>query len=291
MSSLASSVSETAPEALRADSLSFRVADRALVDRVDLTLKTGEVVGLLGPNGSGKSTLLRLLARLAEPSGGTVLLNGAPIAGLDRRAVARTVGYLPQSARSEWPLAVREAVMLGRTPYLSPLSRPSDADQIAVDRALERTDTASLAERSVTTLSGGERMRVMLARVLAGEPSLLLLDEPVTGLDPRHQLEAMLLLEQLAQEGRGALVVLHDLTLAARFCHRVCVMHQGRIVAEGKPGDALDPATIETAFEVEARTIGTGTETLVVPWAVRPRRAPAPPLGGSAESGLGGIDA
>lgn len=292
MSSPASSVSEPAPEALRAERLSFHVADRALVDRVDLTLRSGEVVGLLGPNGSGKSTLLRLLARLAEPSDGSVLLNDTPIAGLDRRAVARAVGYLPQGARSDWPISVRDAVTLGRTPYLSPLSRPSDADRIAVDLALERTDTASLAARSVTTLSGGERMRVMLARVLAGEPSLLLLDEPVTGLDPRHQLEAMALLERLARDGHGALVVLHDLTLAARFCHRVCVMHRGRIVAEGKPSDALDAATIETAFEIETRTIGCGAEAVVVPWAVRLRQGQPPTPGDSATGGaIGDVDA
>ncbi|WPZ34296.1 ABC transporter ATP-binding protein [Thalassobaculum sp. OXR-137] len=254
---------------LRACDVSLDVGNRALLDRVSLHVRPGEVVGLLGPNGSGKSTLLRILARLAEPTGGTVTLDDAPMVGLDRRITARTLGYLPQSARSEWPISARETVMLGRTPFLSPVSRISEADRTAVDEALAVTDTSHLAERAVTTLSGGERMRVMLARVLAGEPTLLLLDEPVTGLDPRHQLEAMILLDRLAQDGRGTLVVLHDLTLAARFCHRVYVLHEGMVVAEGPPARALDAATIAAAFEVEARRIGEGDNALIVPWSVQ----------------------
>ena len=256
-------------DGLCACDVSLTVGGRALLDRVNLQVRPGEVVGLLGPNGSGKSTLLRILARLAEPTGGAVTLDGAPMAGLDRRITARTLGYLPQSARSEWPISARETVMLGRTPFLSPLSRISEADREAVAAALAVTDTTHLADRSVTTLSGGERMRVMLARVLAGEPSLLLLDEPVTGLDPRHQLEAMILLDRLARVGRGTLVVLHDLTLAARFCHRVYVLHEGRVVAEGPPAQALDAATIAAAFEVEARRIGEGDDALIVPWSVQ----------------------
>ena len=259
----------SSPIGLEARAISQSAGGRLLLDRVGLTVRPGEVVGLLGPNGSGKSTLLRILARLAEPSSGTVLLNGAPIDSLDRKTTARMLGYLPQSARSEWPISARETVMLGRTPFLSPLARLSEADHTAVEDALAVTDTAHLADRAVTTLSGGERMRVMLARVLAGAPELLLLDEPVTGLDPRHQLEAMLLLDRLANDGRGTLVVLHDLTLAARFCHRVYVLHGGRVMAEGAPEVALDSTTIAGAFEVEARRLGDGPDSVIVPWSVR----------------------
>lgn len=283
MSSFAASVSQSAPPTLRADRVAFRVGDRSLLDNVSVYVRAGEVVGLLGPNGSGKSTLLRLLARLGEPSDGTITLNGTPVGALDRRETARTIGYLPQSARSEWPLSVRETVTLGRTPFLSHLSRRSAVDDAAVARAMALTDTDGLAERSVNTLSGGERMRVMLARVLAGEPSLLLLDEPVTGLDPRHQLEAMLLLEHLTEEGSGTLVVLHDLTLAARFCHRVYVLHQGRVMAEGPPPSALDQTTIATAFEVEARTVGSGADTVIVPWTIR-AQASRSPMGGGGDA-------
>lgn len=254
---------------LSAREVSLYAGDRALLNGISLSVRPGEVVGLLGPNGSGKSTLLRILARLSEPSAGQVTLNGEPIAGLDRKATARMLGYLPQSARSDWPISARETVMLGRTPFLSPLARISEADHAAVEHALAVTDTAHLADRSVTTLSGGERMRVMLARVLAGSPLLLLLDEPVTGLDPRHQLEAMLLLDRLAHAGRGSLVVLHDLTLAARFCHRVYVLHEGKVVADGRPAEALDAETIAAAFEVEARRVGDGPNALIVPWSVR----------------------
>ena len=265
------STSSTPSPGLGARDISLHAGDRALLDGVSLTLRPGEVVGLLGPNGSGKSTLLRILARLAAPSSGSVTLDGQPIDEIDRRVTARAIGYLPQSARSEWPISARETVMLGRTPFLSPLARTTEADRAAVDAALTVTDTVHLADRSVTTLSGGERMRVMLARVLAGEPSLLLLDEPVTGLDPRHQLEAMILLDRLAGDGRGTLVVLHDLTLAARFCHRVYVLHEGRVVAEGPPAEALDAETIGAAFEVEARRIGNGDDALIIPWAIQAR--------------------
>lgn len=258
---------------LACEGLCVAVGDRALVDGVDLSLRAGEVVGLLGPNGSGKSTLLRALARLIAPSRGRVTLDGVPIETLDRRLAARTVGYLPQGARSDWPISVREAVRLGRTPFLSPLRRLTDADESAVARALEMTDTAHLADRSVTTLSGGERMRAMLARVLTGEPKLMLLDEPVTGLDPRHQLEAMELLRTLAASGSGAggcgtLVVLHDLTLAARYCDRLAVLHEGRVVAEGSAETTLTPAVVETAFEIRTRRVGDGADMLIVPWAV-----------------------
>lgn len=256
---------------LQARDITLHVDGRTLLRSVGLSVRPGEVVGLLGPNGSGKSTLLRILSRLIRPSAGAVTLNGTPIDELDRRETARAVGYLPQSARSEWPISVRETVTLGRTPFLSPLARLTETDRLAVETALTVTDTADLADRAVTTLSGGERMRVMLARVLAGEPSLLLLDEPVTGLDPRHQLEAMQLLNRLADDGRGSLVVLHDLTLAARFCHRIYVLHAGRVVAQGLPGEALDRRTIETAFEVEARRIGSDDDALIVPWSVQPR--------------------
>ena len=265
--------SSTQPPAqgLCADAVSLEIDGRRLLHSVCVEVQPGEVVGLLGPNGSGKSTLLRILARLLEPSEGSVRLNGAAIAAQDRRQTARMLGYLPQSARSEWPISVRETVMLGRTPFLSPLSRISGEDRAAVDEALSVTDTTHLADRSVTTLSGGERMRVMLARVLAGNPSLLLLDEPVTGLDPRHQLEAMLLLDRLARRGCGTLVVLHDLTLAARFCHRLYVLHEGKVVSKGRPAQALNPATIAAAFEVEARQLGDANEAVIVPWAVSPR--------------------
>ena len=258
-------------QGLSADEVSLDIDGRRLLDGVNVTVQPGEVVGLLGPNGSGKSTLLRILARLLDPSAGSVSLNGTDMAAQDRRQTARVLGYLPQSARSEWPISVRETVMLGRTPFLSPLSRISSEDRAAVDEALSVTDTTHLANRSVTTLSGGERMRVMLARVLAGDPSLLLLDEPVTGLDPRHQLEAMLLLDRLARKGCGTLVVLHDLTLAARFCHRLYVLHEGKVVSQGRPKQALNPATIATAFEVEARQLGEGNEAVIVPWSVPPR--------------------
>ena len=251
---------------LTAESIVVTAGRQRLVDTVDLTLWSGEVVGLLGPNGSGKSTLLRVLAGLALPASGQVRLDGLPLGSLPRRRVAATLGYLPQNARSEWPISVRETVTLGRTPYISPLARTSDADRTAVEAAMAATDVQHLADRVVTTLSGGERMRVMLARVLAGQPGLLLLDEPVTGLDPRHQLEAMMLLKRLADEGAGVLIVLHDLTLASRFCDRLHILREGRTLSEGPPTTALTPQAVEAAFDVRTRVFDAGSDAVTVPW-------------------------
>ncbi len=263
------------PPLLAAQGVRVQVGGSTIVDDVDLRVGRGEVVGLLGPNGSGKSTLLRALAGLIAPDSGAVRLAGQDIATLDRRRAAAMIGYLPQNARSDWPISVRETVTLGRTPYLSPLARPTEEDRAAVDAAMVATDVSHLSARTVTTLSGGERMRVMLARVLAGAPTLLLLDEPVTGLDAQHQLEAMLLLRKLAVRDCGVLVVLHDLTLAARFCDRLAVLRAGRTVADGLPDDALTPEAIESAFDVSARVFRSNGDTVTVPW------LPAPPVGGT----------
>ncbi|WP_052323027.1 ABC transporter ATP-binding protein [Candidatus Endolissoclinum faulkneri] len=262
-------ISNPASISLDAKNISLYDGDKILLEVVTLSVGTGEVVGLLGPNGSGKSTLLKILACISEPSEGEVILNGKPIIGLDRKSIAQMIGYLPQGANSEWPISAREVVMLGRIPFLSSLSKISAADHIAVNKAMLATDTAHLTKRAVTTLSCGERMRVMLARALTGDQSLLLLDEPVTGLDPRHQLEAMILLNQLAMTGRSSLVVLHDITLAARFCRRIYVLHQGMIVSEGPPSEALDIGIMASVFGIEARFIEEDKDVLIIPWSLQ----------------------
>lgn len=230
-----------------------------VLDGVSLTVRPGEVVGLLGPNGSGKSTLLKVMAGLIRQTSGTVDLDGMALVDHARQERARRIGYLPQDAVSDWPLTVRRVVSLGRVPHRSPLRGLSATDADAVIQALTLTDTTHLADRVVTTLSGGERTRVMISRVLAGRPDLLLLDEPVTGLDPRHQLDLMELLQHLAKgpERKGCLVVLHDLAIAAGYCDRVHVLSRGRTLAGGPKADVLIPATIREAFAVDVEMVDT----------------------------------
>ncbi|WP_044283264.1 ABC transporter ATP-binding protein [Candidatus Endolissoclinum faulkneri] len=261
-------MSSSSPLILEARGISLYNGNKGLLEVITISVKAGEMIGLLGPNGSGKSTLLKILACLSEPSEGDVLLNGKPIIRLNRKSIARTIGYLPQGANSTWPISAREIVMLGRIPFLSSLSKISEVDHSAVNNAMLATDTTHLSKREVTKLSCGERMRIMIARVLAGDPSLLLLDEPVTGLDPRHQLEAMILLKQLALTGRSSLMVLHDITLAARFCDRIYVLNNGRIISEGFPSEALNIEIMASVFGVETRRIEEGNEVLIIPWSL-----------------------
>jgi len=219
---------------------------------VSFAIGAGELVALCGPNGAGKSTLLRLLLGLHAPSAGQVTLAGAPLSTLSRRQIARRAALLPQDAPADVPLSVREAVSLGRLPHLGRLQPETAADADAVARALAATDTTALAERPVTELSGGERHRVHLARALAQEAPLLLLDEPIAGLDIAHQLAAMDLLRVTASEGRSVVVALHDLALAARRCDRVLLLAGGTLAADARPAEVFTRDTLARVFGVEA---------------------------------------
>jgi iron complex transport system ATP-binding protein len=212
----------------------------------------GELVALCGPNGAGKSTLLRLLLGLHRPLSGRVMLGGVPVAGLSRREIARGAALLPQDSPGDLPLTVREVVALGRLPHLGRFQPEGPDDQRAVELALEATDAAALAERPMTELSGGERHRVHLARALAQEAPVLLLDEPVAGLDLVHQLQALDRLRAMVDQGRGAVVALHDLSLAARGCDRLLLLAEGTLQADAPPREVLTPANLARFFGVRA---------------------------------------
>jgi iron complex transport system ATP-binding protein len=232
------------------------------VDRVDLALRPGEVTAVVGPNGAGKSTLLHCLAGLRRPDAGSVTLNERPLSSLAPRERARRIGYLPQTPEIAWRLDARTFVRLGRTPHQR--ARADEAGEAeAVTAALARTGLTALAERDVTTLSGGERARALIARALAGQPDWLLADEPLTGLDPSHQLDAGGLLEAIARSGGGVVASLHDLSFAARTAHRVVVLAQGRILADGPPRLALRPEVLAAAYHIEGRWIEGGSGPLL----------------------------
>ena len=260
---------------LRGEDMAVRFGAFSALDGVTLALAPGELVGLIGPNGSGKSTLLRALLGLQPLAAGRVTVDGTPRDHVDRRQLARRLAYLPQGGEAQWPLDVYNLVALGRLPHRAPWRGPGPADHAAVERALARTATTHLARRTVSSLSGGERLRVHLARVLAGEPATLLADEPVAALDPYHQLAAMGLLRDHAAQGHGVLVVLHDLTLAARFCHRLVLLAEGRVVADGPPPAVLTAAHLAAAYHIGIHAGDHEGEHYVIPWSICPEDPPA----------------
>lgn len=248
------------------EGLSVNLSGRPVLQDVDIHVRAGEVLGLLGPNGTGKTTLLRVLASLLRPARGRVFIGGQPAPTLRRRELARTLAYLPQDAECHWAMAVEHVVALGRLPHRAPWA-PLDPDHWRqVHAAMAYTDVLPFIGRPVNTLSGGERARVLLARALAGEPRILLADEPVTGLDPAHQLDVMELLRSLAGDGAAVVVVLHDLILASRFCDRIVLLHGGRVAAEGATETVLTPDNLARYYAVRAHTVATPQGRFIIPF-------------------------
>ncbi len=257
--------------------LVVRLGGREVLRGIDLAVGPGEFLLVAGPNGAGKTTLLRALAGVIVPSRGEVRLAGDPVTELPRREAARRVAYLPQGDVAEQGLRVRELVALGRWHRLGVLGTPGKADREAVDRALAATDTAHLADRRLGELSGGERRRVLVARALAQEAPLLVLDEPTTGLDAGHACELIALLAGLAAEGRGVVASLHDLFLAGRGPSRAVLLAGGRVVDEGDPLRVLTGEAACRAFGIPF-VAGPGGSVVPAPGAV-PRRGSQSPQG------------
>ncbi len=228
-----------------------RIAGRDILADVSLTLHQGETLGLIGPNGSGKSTLLNIMAGLTRPSRGEVRLEGRPMARLRRRQIAQRLALVAQAADTHDRISVRDAVELGRTPWLGPLRPWGPADDAAVTAALAAVDMAHLAGRDWSSLSGGERQRAHIARAHAQAPRILLLDEPTNHLDIHHQLG---ILDLIAGLGVTTVIALHDMHHALH-CDRVMVLRAGRCAALGPPAEILTPALIRDIFGVEARLI------------------------------------
>lgn len=239
---------------------------RRILDDICLDAGRGEVLGIVGPNGAGKTALLRSAAGLVRDVTGEVELGGAASRGLVAAERARLMAYLPQAAEAAWPISVESAVALGRIAHRQRADAAADAAAVAT--ALARTGIADLARRRLDTLSGGERALALLARALAVEAPVLLLDEPCAALDPRHQIAAMTLFRRLAADGICVCVVLHDLSLAARFCDRVAVLDRGRLIASGPPASVLDEALLSGVYGITGLRVATGGGMLLVPWAL-----------------------
>ena len=254
-------------EFLTLDSVRVALGGRAILHGVSAGLARGHLVALVGPNGAGKTTLLRAVAGLT-PHRGKVVLDGQAVTGLSAQRRAQAFAYLPQGHAAYWPLPVQDIVALGRTPHgaRDPARLPA-VDAAAVARAMHATGVAALADRPVTTLSGGERARVALARVLAVEAPVILADEPTAALDPRYQIEVMGLLAQAAAGGALVLAVTHDLGLAARYADAILVLHDGAVAAYGPPAAALDAGVLRDVFGVEAFRTEHAGRPVLVPWA------------------------
>jgi iron complex transport system ATP-binding protein len=236
---------------LTAQNISFAYDGRPVLKEVSLAVEGGEFVGLIGPNGSGKTTLLLALLGLLSASG-EVKLCDEPLKSLDRRTIAMRATMVHQDTRVDFAFTVREIVAMGRTPYLGRFTPESAADKEAILSAMRETGISDLAERAVTELSGGERQRVHLARALAQETRVILLDEPTANLDLTHQFEALELVREFTRSGGAALAAIHDLSLAARFCDRLLLLSDGKIVAAGLPSEVITESNLARHFALRA---------------------------------------
>ncbi len=219
---------------------------------VDLAVVSGESLALIGPNGSGKSTLLKVVSGVLRPDHGTVRLDDSPIDSLSARGIARHLAMVEQERPIGFDFTVHEVVAMGRIPHRGRFARESIEDRRAIDRAMQLADVRELADRSIRAVSGGERQRVYLGLALAQEPEILLLDEPTTHLDLRHQVQFMTIVREQAEAGMTVLIAIHDLTLAAQTADRIALMSEGRIVVTGTPSEVLTPSNVQRVFGVNA---------------------------------------
>jgi iron complex transport system ATP-binding protein len=249
--------------AIAASGLQLARGGRVILRDVSLNASSGEFVAVIGANGAGKSTLLMLLSGLLKPGEGKVTLDGSDLAELTRTEIARRRAYLPQNPRCEWPISVERLIALGLTPTLPAFGGLPETMQARIGEMLGQWDLQSHRMQAATTLSGGELTRAMLARALVGEPDILIADEPVAGLDPRHALDTAARLRQLADSGKLVIAAMHDLTLAARHATRIVALGQGTIVADGTPEAVLTPPLLRLVFDVDASVSGAGPRAFV----------------------------
>ena len=239
---------------LRFDGVEFRYGPAQVLNNVSMDVHEGEVLGILGPNGSGKSTLLNLMDGILAPQSGHVLLEGIPIGSLSRNQVARQIAMVSQEHHFRFPFSVLQVVLMGRFPHLYGLQFEGREDMDLVRAALQSTHSLELADRPIHELSGGERQRVLIARALAQEPKLILLDEPTSFLDLKYKREIFRLIGRLSNEKKlGVVVVSHDIDLVAQYCSRVVLLSEGAIVSMGDPEQVITEKNVEFVFECPVR--------------------------------------
>ena len=253
--------------ALVAKDICLSIKGHQILDHVSLSLPKGKLVGLIGPNGAGKSTLLRAILGLLDYQSGHITLEGEELSNWSLKERARKISYAAQGAPVHWPLTVEHIISLGRIPHLGPWQKIGPQDKDLIRQAMETTDTLHLADRLTTTLSGGERACVMLARAIVSEAEYLCADEPIASLDPYHQLQVMDILQKLAREkGHGVLIVLHDLSLAQRYCDELFLMQGGRLLAHGPAEEVLTEDNLDQAYHIKASQWQENGDSFMVPW-------------------------
>jgi len=242
--------------ALEIEALRFAYDGPSVLDGVNLRIQRGELVGVIGPNGCGKTTLLRLISGTLEPGAGAIRLFGQHLDDLPRRRRAGLVSVVPQEARVVFDFTVREIVLMGRAPHLGLLGIEGEEDRHIAEEALRATDMAQLGDARLAELSGGEKQRVLLARALAQEAPLMLLDEPTAFLDIRHRLDLYRLVDRLrAERSLTVVLVSHDIHLAARFCPRLVMLHQGKVAADGPPAEVITQENLRRVYNADVRIL------------------------------------
>lgn len=280
---------------MQLDVFSIRCAYGIIValDDVSLSVESGELVGVLGPNGSGKSTLLRAIAGTVRPVRGKVTLDGRDVREMGAKAVARNLAVVPQNGSVPFSFSVRDIVLMGRAPHLGRFSSEGPRDIEIACQAMEATNVLQFASRSITELSYGERQRVMVARALAQEPRILLLDEPTSHLDPKYQVDIMDLVWSLSRRnGLAVVAVLHDVNLASQYCDRIVMLYKGRLVAVGMPKEIVTPECIENVYGVRAAVgrhpVNGSPQVVLVPGRDNRKGCVEPAADFSFQSGEGG---
>ena len=249
--------------------LSVSIGQKDILSNINFSIKSGETVGLIGPNGSGKTTLMRSILGLQKLSKGEVFVGGENIKIISKNKLAKQMAFIPQGGTSEWPLTVENLVALGRLPYTTNLSPPSPTDWEIIQNSIDLCGLKDLSTRRVSSLSGGEWARVCFARAITSEPNLLLADEPIAFLDPKHCFQIITLVKNLAARGKSALVILHDLSITMRFFDRVIILKDGELIAVGSPKEVMSENFIADTFEVDILQGQANSESFIMPWKIR----------------------
>ncbi len=247
---------------LRVKDLHFSYNGTYALSGIDLDMEGGSLIGLVGPNGSGKSTLLKNLDRILQPGKGKVLIDSRDLSSMKRRETARRIGYVPQSSMNLFPKTVFETVLMGRIPHGS--WAPTRKDLDLVSGILKEFDLEALSSRDLNSLSGGQRQKVIIARAVAQEPDMLLLDEPTSSLDLANQIDVMELIKKQTGKGILAIMAVHDLNLALRYCDRFVLLKAGKVVAKGD-SEALSRKVLEDVYEIKAKVLGEGRDKVFIP--------------------------
>lgn len=247
---------------IRTESLGFAYRNDKVLHDISLDFTPGKITALLGPNGSGKSTLLKCCAGILKGYDGNIFIDQQPLHRLSPRRRARYIAYVPQQEIHTFPVSVLDTILMGRKPYIGWM--PSRNDYAVVETIMHQLHLDDIAHRHLNELSGGQRQRVIIARALAQQPQVLLLDEPTANLDLRHQLEVMMILQKIAQDGITIVIAVHDLNLAAGHCHHFVMLHEGRCFVRGNH-EIFTPKNIRKLYEVEVKIIDNGSQPFIVP--------------------------